>query len=153
MILQEEHVFKEHNPDVSVLCIPMAALLVKGLCSVQLYYHHGVVQKLKTLYDSILRPELLADQLTVEPSTRSDKSGISKSDKAGGGKGKEKASGKDKKGGKLKDEPIKEETVVPSQGAFIIHSYIQHHVITMLHCVEFRRGSCATSSRLGPFYH
>ena len=98
----------------------------------QLYYHHGVVQKLKTLYDSILRPELLADQLTVEPSTRSDKSGISKNDK-GGGKGKEKTSGKDKKGGKLKDELIKEETVVHSQGRCLspIHTVPCQHYVTL----------------------
>ena len=81
----------------------------------QLYYHHGVVQKLKTLYDSILRPDLLTEQLTLEPSTRSDKSGIGKKDDKTS-KGKEKASGKDKKGGKPKDEPIKEEVAVPSQG-------------------------------------
>ena len=33
-----------------------------------LFYHHGVVQQLKTVYDEILRPETLSEELPLEPS-------------------------------------------------------------------------------------
>ncbi len=34
-----------------------------------LFYHHSVVQQLKKIYDELLRPELVSDELTPEPST------------------------------------------------------------------------------------
>lgn len=54
---QEEDVFVSKNPG--------------------LYYHHGVVQQLKTIYDELLRPEVLQNELTPEPSAikPSEKSG------------------------------------------------------------------------------
>ncbi len=81
-----------------------------------------MIQQLKRLYDSILRPDhLLSDQVTGDPSARTEKSGTSRKDDKSGGQ-KSKGSAKDKKGNKMKDDLIREELIVPSQGrAYSVH--------------------------------
>ena len=41
----------------------------------QVFYHYNVVQQLKSLYDELLRPETVPEELSHEPSTKMDKGG------------------------------------------------------------------------------
>ena len=61
----------------------------------QLFYHYNIVQQLKTLYDEILRPDLLQDYLPPSATPRGD-TGHTPTPSKRGEKGKPVGSGKEK---------------------------------------------------------
>ena len=100
---------------------PSANMTVFKCLFLQLFYHYNIVLQLKTLYDEILRPELLEDQSLGDTAARhtATPSGKEKGKAGGGGGGvgggkKEKerekggAGGKEKKGKAAKEEVHKE---------------------------------------------
>lgn len=78
--------------------------------SLQLFYHHNIVQQLKTLYDEILRPELLEDH--PPPGTGDTAPGHTSTPTGRGKREKERekggSGGKDRKGKPTKEEVHKE---------------------------------------------
>lgn len=95
----------------------------------QVFYHYNLVQQLKTLYDGILRPELLREEqetaVPPEPLTKAESKGGKKGEEKGGGGKKDRASKERKEAGtaegrkgKGKEEPSKE-GVVDVPGMFV----------------------------------
>ena len=84
-----------------------------------MYYHYNTVQQLKALYNAILQPEMLREEIPPEQSKTEGKGG-KKGEERGGGGGKKDQTSKEKKEtgppegkkGKAKAEPSKESVAI-----------------------------------------
>ena len=91
-----------------------------------MYYHYNTVQQLKALYNAILQPEMLREEVAIPPE---QSKGGKKGEEKGGGGGKKDQTAKEKKEkgapeakkGKAKAEPSKESVaIVPG----MYHNYL-----------------------------
>ena len=99
-----------------------------------MYYHYNTVQQLKALYNEILQPEMLRDEMAIPPEqSKMEGKGGRRGEERGGGGGKKDHTSKEKKETglpegkkeKAKTEPSKESVAIVS-GMYSKYYEINH---------------------------